>query len=110
MGFSQKASCKAQGFIARTSKKYQGRKIKSPKYSQKMNKSLYADGSKKPRTKTGYGNADKAKMTLKNIKEFDKVYQYQVVNTMYNRAKYHKNQTKEMREAMKIFKKWLDKH
>ncbi len=108
MGFSQKASCKSQGYIKRDSKQYKGKKIKSPKY--KINKSLYADGSKKPRTKTGYGNAEKAKMTLKNIKKFDKVYQSQVVNTMYNRAKYHKNQTKDMKEAMKIFKKWLDKH
>jgi hypothetical protein len=32
----------------------------------------------------------------------------QVVNTMYNRAKYHANQTDGMRDAMKIFKKWLN--
>ena len=31
----------------------------------------------------------------------------QVVNTMYNRAKFHANQTSDMREAMKVFKKWL---
>lgn len=36
------------------------------------NKSLYSNGSKKPRTKTGYCNIKKAKMTLKNIKKFDK--------------------------------------
>jgi hypothetical protein len=29
---------------------------------------------------------------------------------MYNRAKYHPHQTKEMREAMKVFKKWLEKN
>ena len=26
---------------------------------------------------------------------------------MYNRAKYHPYQTKNMKEAMKVFKKWL---
>ena len=35
------------------------------------------------------------------------VYQKQVVNTMYNRAKYHPKQTNNMREAMKIFSIWL---
>lgn len=109
MGFSQRASCKAQGFIARTSKKNKGKKMKSAKYKFGMNKSLYSNGKKKPRTKTGYGNAEKARMTLKNIKKFDKVYQVQVVNTLYNRAKYHKYQTKDMRAAMKIFKTWLSK-
>jgi len=108
MGFTQRSSCKAQGLIARTSKKLKGRKIKSPKY--RMNKSLYSNGDKKPRTKTGYGDKEKAKMTLKNIKKFDRVYQTQVVNTLYNRAKYHKYQTQGMRDAMKIFKKWLDKN
>lgn len=38
------------------------------------------------------------------------VYQKQVVNTMYNRAKYHPHQTDGMKEAMKVFKKWLDKN
>ena len=35
MGFTQRASCKAQGLIARTSRKFKGRKVKSPKYSRK---------------------------------------------------------------------------
>lgn len=33
MGFSQIASCKAQGFIPRTSKKSNGKKIVSSKYT-----------------------------------------------------------------------------
>jgi hypothetical protein len=32
MGFSQIASCKAQGYIKRTSRKNKGKLIKSPKY------------------------------------------------------------------------------
>ena len=137
MGFSQKASCKAQGYIPRTSRKNYGKYIKSPKYSKKndggrkprkslkksskssksskstkksLNKSLYANGTKKPRTITGYGTKEKAVQTLKNIKKFDIKYQKQVINTMYNRAKYHANQTKGMREAMKVYKVWLSKN
>jgi len=116
MGFSQKASCKAQGFLKRDSKKYKGKYVVSRKYknSRRKNstdgggKSLYSDGKKRPKTKTGYGNSTRAKETLKNIKKFDNKYQMQVVNTMYNRAKYHANQTEGMRDAMKIFKKWLN--
>ena len=29
---------------------------------------------------------------------------------MYNRAKFHANQTKGMKEAMKVYKKWLIKN
>ena len=116
MGFSQKASCKAQGFLKRESEKYKGRYIISPKYKKSLkrksldsgSKSLYSNGKKRPRTKTGYGDSKRAKDTLKNIKKFDNNYQMQVVNTMYNRAKYHANQTEGMRDAMKIFKKWLN--
>lgn len=122
MGFSQRASCKAQGLIPRTSKKLKGKYIKSKKYKKSKrskrrsskydgndNKSLYNNGKKKPKTKTGYGSKEKAVQTLKNIKKFDKKYQTQVVNTMYNRAKYHANQTKGMRDAMKVYKEWLKK-
>jgi hypothetical protein len=35
MGFSQRASCKAQGWIKRTGKKNYGKLIKSPKYQVK---------------------------------------------------------------------------
>jgi hypothetical protein len=110
MGFSQKASCKARGLLKRTSKKYKGKYVISPKYKDNGSRSLYSNINKsrsRPRTKTGYGNAKRASETLKNIKKFDKRYQMQVVNTMYNRAKFHANQTSDMREAMKVFKKWL---
>lgn len=134
MGFSQKASCKAQGLLKRTSKANKGKYVVSKKYKKtrrksrrksrrrsnrkydgsaalrkKANKSLYYNGTKKSKVKSGYGTEERAKQTLKNLKRKDKLYQYQVVNTMYNRAKYHANQTKGMRDAMKIYKKWLDK-
>jgi len=77
----------------------------------KTNKSLYED--KHPNTSkkgTGFKDKQKAIDTLKIIKDRDLTYQKQVVNTMYNRAKYHPYQTKNMREAMKIFNKWLQKN
>ena len=76
-----------------------------------MNKSLYEDKHPTTSTKgTGFKNKEKALDTLKIIKNRDIVYQKQVVNTMYNRAKYHPYQTKSMREAMKVFEKWLKKN
>jgi hypothetical protein len=78
---------------------------------KKVNKSLYEDKHPKTSTKgTGFKNKMKAMDTLKIIKDRDIVYQKQVVNTMYNRAKYHPHITKEMVEAMKVFKEWLDKN
>lgn len=109
MGFTQKSSCKAQGFIKRTSKINKGKYVVSPKYKSK-NKSLYSSGKNKPKIKTGYKDEETAKNTLKNLKGFDITYKKQVINTMYNRAKYHKNQSINMRKAMKVFKKWLDSH
>ena len=59
---------------------------------------------------TGFKDKQKALDTLKIIKNRDLTYQKQVVNTMYNRAKYHPNQTSKMKDAMKVFAKWLDKN
>jgi len=78
---------------------------------KKVNKSLYEDKHPKTSTKgTGFKNKQKAIETLKIIKVRDMIYQKQVVNTMYNRAKYHPHQTDSMKEAMKVFKEWLDIH
>ena len=69
---------------------------------------LYADYHPSTSNKNfGFKNKDIALKTIKLIKNLDKKYQFLIINTMYNRAKYHPYQTKEMREAMKIFKKWL---
>ena len=77
---------------------------------KKINKSLYEDKHPAKSTKgTGFKNKKKALDTLKIIKDRDIIYQKQVVNTMFNRAKYHPYQTDGMREAMKVFKEWLDK-
>ena len=112
MGFTQKSSCKAQGLIPRTSKENKGKLVKSPKYKSvrrtyRQNSTLYSPGKKKPQTKTGFKDRETAERTLKNISKKPMEYQLQVVNTMYNRAKYHPYQTKNMRDAMKVYREWL---
>ena len=77
----------------------------------KINTSLYEDNHPKSSTKgTGFKDKQKALDTLEIIKNRDLTYQKQVVNTMYNRAKYHPNQTDNMKEAMKIFSIWIKTH
>jgi hypothetical protein len=78
---------------------------------KKVNKSLYEDKHPEKSTKgTGFKDKQKALDTLDIIKDRDLVYQKQVVTTMYNRAKYHPHQTDSMKDAMKVFNKWLEKH
>jgi len=78
---------------------------------KKINTSLYEDKHPQTSTKgTGFKDKQKALDTLKIIKNRDMKYQKQVVTTMYNRAKFHPNQTTEMKDAMKIFNDWLKKN
>jgi hypothetical protein len=55
----------------------------------------------------GYGSAIKARFSLKKIRGKPRAYQHQVASTMYYRAKYHKYQTPGMRDAMKVYGKFL---
>ena len=81
------------------------------KNSKKVNYSLYNDDHPKTSTKgTGFKDKQKALDTLKIIKDRDLTYKKLIVVTMYNRAKYHPHQTKEMRDAMKVFRNWLKKY
>jgi len=59
---------------------------------------------------TGYKNAKSARKTLKLISTKPTIYQKQVVTTMFYRAKHHKYQTEDMKNAMKIYKDWLETH
>jgi len=78
---------------------------------EKINYSLYNDDHPKTSTKgTGFKDKQKALDTLKIIKNRDINYQKLIVITMYNRAKYHPHQTKDMREAMKVYFDWLKKY
>lgn len=72
---------------------------------------LYTDAHPKSTVKgTGYKDKETALKTLELIKEKPLNKQFLIVNVLYQRAKYHKNQTKSMLEAMKVFEKWLKKH
>jgi len=76
-----------------------------------INYSLFNDDHPETSTKgTGFKDKQKALDTLKIIKNRDLNYQKLVVITMYNRAKYHPHQTKEMKDAMKVFFDWLKKY
>ena len=77
-----------------------------------MSKSqLYSDlHPEKSLQKTGFKDREKAINTIKLIKKRSLRYQFDVINTMYNRAKFHPHKTKQMGEAMVIFHKWLKKY
>ena len=71
--------------------------------------SLFSDYSKETTTPNlGFKDKEKALYTINKIKNRSLKYQVSVISTMIGRAKSHPNQTKEMREAIKIFQKWLD--
>jgi len=77
----------------------------------KNNSKLYADDHPELSTKgTGFKDEKIALNTIKIISSRSIKYQFDVVNTMYNRAKYHPNQTPDMLKAMVVFKRWLDKY
>ena len=72
---------------------------------------LYSDHHPNKSLKnTGFKDIKTAEKTIKLIEKRSLKYQFDVINTMYNRAKYHPHKTKNMEDAMKIFKKWLDQY
>ena len=58
---------------------------------------------KKPKLRLGYGTANKARRSVKLLKKQPRQYQSQAAHTLYYRAKYHKHQTKGMKEAQKVW-------
>lgn len=63
---------------------------------------------KKPKLRLHYGTANRAKKTIKKLKKEPLIYQLQAGHTMYYRAKYHKHQTKGMKNAERIYKSFLN--
>jgi hypothetical protein len=57
---------------------------------------------------TGFKDSATANHTIKLISKRSLRYQFDVINTMYNRAKYHPHITDDMKKAMAVFKKWLN--
>ena len=76
--------------------------------TRKIGYRLFNDNPKgRSKVKAGYGTPERAKQTLKKLKGKPKAYQRQVAITMYYRAKHHKYQTKGMKEAMRIYGRYL---
>lgn len=74
----------------------------------KIKPDLYNDlHPKKSLKNTGFKNKEVALRTIDLIKKRSLRYQFDVINTMCNRAKYHPNKTNDMEQAIKIFSKWL---
>ncbi len=86
--------------------------INNMPYQQFINNlSLYADyHPEKSNHSLGFKDVEIAINSIKNIENKPRIYQFQVINTLYNRAKYHPHQTEKMRDSMKIFKEWLDNY
>lgn len=59
---------------------------------------------------TGFKDEKTAHKTIQLIRFRSPAYQFSVINTMYNRAKYNPHQTSDMRIAMKVFSEWLKKY
>ena len=68
---------------------------------------LFNNTRKKRPSHLHYGTAAKARQTLKYLRKRPRSEQIRGAKIMYYRAKYHANQTKNMREAMKVYKDFL---
>lgn len=79
-----------------------------PIRQKEINYSLYSDDH--PNTTIhdiGFKNKEVAIKSLQKIKKIDKNRQKQIVNIMIQRAKYHPHQTKNMRDAIKIYETFI---
>lgn len=70
---------------------------------------VFNNSVKPPAIKAGYGTAKKARNTLKRLhqRHISRKRAHHIARTMYYRAKFHKYQTKDMKQAMKVYEKYL---
>jgi len=68
---------------------------------------LFNNSRKSKRGHLHYGTAKKARQTLKYLRTRPRGEQVQGAQSMFFRAKYHANQTEDMREAMKVYGDFL---
>lgn len=80
---------------------------KNNKEKPNLYNDLHPDKSLK---NTGFKDKIIAINTIKNVSSRSLKYQFDVINTMYNRAKFHPHQTPDMQKAMEIFSSWLKKY
>lgn len=79
--------------------------------TRKVGTRLYNSNPRgQPRLKgLGYATRKKALESIHRMKRMPAKYQKQAATTMYYRAKHHKFRTKNMEEAMKVYKKFLSR-
>ena len=66
------------------------------------------NNAKRPtRVRLQYGTAKRARNTIHRLRSQPIGYQRQAAQTMYYRARFHKHQTKNMKEAAKVYKQFL---
>lgn len=75
-----------------------------------VNYSLYSNDNYGKSVDVGFKNEEVAINSINKIKNKNNIYQLRVIQTLYNRAKYHPHQTNDMKKAMKVFKKWLNNY
>ena len=83
----------------------------SLKESKKKGTTLFSPGDKDAVKGTGYGSKEKALDTVKiidKLKKKDHMHAMAIATTMMNRAKHSDNQSQGMRDAVPIFKKWIE--
>ena len=74
------------------------------------NYSLYSNDNPDKSLSVGFKDEKTALDTINKIKKKPHGYQVKVILTMYNRAKYHPHQTSDIKKAIKVYRKWLDKN
>jgi hypothetical protein len=68
---------------------------------------VFNDGKKPSHVRLQYGTAKRARNTIRRLRGEPIGYQKQAARTMYYRAFYHKHQTKNMKDAARIYKQFL---
>jgi hypothetical protein len=63
--------------------------------------------STKRKSRLHYGTAKKARQTIKYLRTLPRGKQIQGAQAMMLRAKFHKHQTADMREAINLYKQFL---
>ena len=75
---------------------------------------LFTGGGKHALKGTGYVDKEKAESTYKQLDGLEKKGEHgwamSIATTMMNRAKTHAHQTDGMRDAIKVFKEWIEKN
>jgi hypothetical protein len=71
---------------------------------------LYTDAHKSKTIQgLGFKNKDSAIKSILAVSKLPIDQQFKIINVLYQRAKYHPYPTEGIKDAMKVFKKWLDK-